>query len=1709
MAGAKAPIRLQEAFSLTSLGVQPGALSFQTATMESDRFVAVCEKSVETGQPSLLLVDTHNPTKPVRRPIQADSVVVNPDTKVMAMQSGSQLQLFDLTAKAKIKSFVSTESVALVRWANEKTLAIVTSAAVYHWKCDDDEEPVKVFDRHPNLTNSQIVSYKVAKGDEWCTLVGFTHSQDGSVNGNIQLYSVKKGMTQPIEGHAATFISTNYEGYETTLFAFATKTAKGSKLFIIEVGHENKPQGAPKFETKESDIFYPPEMPMDHPVSMLVSSKYSIIYMVTRMGYVHLYNTDTGLCVYQNRVSDTTPFLSIQHRASGGLLLVNRRGQVLLLSILPEAVVPYVMHTLKNLDLATTLASKNAFPGMENIFVDQFEELFEEERYREAAIVAAEAPGGALRSPQTIAKFKAASQGGVSPSPLMTFFTTILERGRLNKAESLELAFLMAQSGKVQSMEKWLKEDKMECSEELGDFFRPQSLTIALAVYIQAESHMKAIACMIDSGQTARISSYAKKVGLDINHIDLVNQVSQYNPKAALVLANQAQAANALVIASDRRQQELKGVEQMINMFLSKGLLNEAANYALDNLLDTAEDGKLQTKILVSLFMNLPQVAEQILVQDIWHFYDTQKVGQMCERVGLFQLALENYTDLADVKRVITNTHLLNEEFVVRYFGELRSEDALEVIEELIKSNPRGNMKLCVRIAALYTGEMDAKKLIEVFKKVKIEDAVFYYLQAIVDNSDDPFVHYEYIDAGVKLQQFSEVERVTRLSNYYDPQKVKKLLMESKLKDPRPLVNVCDRFGYVDEMVTYMMKNSMGKFVEAFVQRVNPMRTPIVVGTLLDVGTVQEAYLIKLILSVKNVVPVGELVDQVEKRGKLKMLHKFLESKIADGSNDVEVHSGVAKVYVESNINAEHFLVSNPYYDSRVVGKFCEKRNPYLAYVAYRRGLCDDELFAVTNKNSMFKEQAIYVVNRQNDDLWERVLNENNAFRKLIVDQIISTALPEVTEPEKVASAVKAFMTADLPEVLMQLLEKLVVDTSSTAFKRNKNLQNLLILTAIKTEKDRVMEYVNRLDNFDAGEVAKIAIDAELYEEGYAIFQKFNREDEAMEVLIKHIKDWDRASEYAAKVDRPEVWTILGTSMLESGVIEEGVKCLMRAKDPTQYALVITAALEHAKDEEYSIVVKYLLAARRKVDDLKMVDTEIVYGYCRCRKYMELEEFLSRKNEANIEDVAERCYDEEIWIGAKILFLILKNWSRLAEVYVKLGEYNEAVECAKKANRQPIWKIVCFGCVRAKEFRLAKICGLPLVVDPNELMEVVSFYESRGYFEEVIDLLDSALVHEKAHTGLFTELGVLYTKYKEEVVEDYVKMWWKKAHLPRLVSACEEAYLWLEATYLYFQYEEFDNAARVMMDHAPDAFNPDMFSDTVSRVGSMETMYKAIQFYIDEHPTLLLDLMFLLANRCDATRAITILRKGGNLTELGMLPMVKGYLLKMQAANVREINEAVNSVLLAEEDIPGLDASVDSYDNFDLTGMAKTLESHRLVEARRIATKAYRKLGKWERALEISTKDKIYIDCIEAVKVSKDVELAEQLAEQFLKERRRECFTALLYGCYEFFKPETALELSWRHQAKDFAMPYMVQNMAEVGAKLVRLEEESASRKELEERDRKEREAEINEDASVLMYGLQSQQTGGVPMLGAPPATQTPQIAWQQQTVRGPVTMQA
>ena len=69
---------------LQNVGINASNIGFSTLTMESDKFICVREKVGETAQ--VVIIDMADSQNPSRRPISADSAIMNPASKVIALK---------------------------------------------------------------------------------------------------------------------------------------------------------------------------------------------------------------------------------------------------------------------------------------------------------------------------------------------------------------------------------------------------------------------------------------------------------------------------------------------------------------------------------------------------------------------------------------------------------------------------------------------------------------------------------------------------------------------------------------------------------------------------------------------------------------------------------------------------------------------------------------------------------------------------------------------------------------------------------------------------------------------------------------------------------------------------------------------------------------------------------------------------------------------------------------------------------------------------------------------------------------------------------------------------------------------------------------------------------------------------------------------------------------------------------------------------------------------------------------------------------------------------------------------------------------------------------------------------------------------------------------------------------------------------------------
>eukprot|EP00438_Fugacium_kawagutii_P030729 Skav209839 [mRNA] locus=scaffold2703:299303:301439:- [translate_table: standard] len=181
-----------------------------------------------------------------------------------------------------------------------------------------------------------------------------------------------------------------------------------------------------------------------------------------------------------------TVFITVGSALSGGIIFVNKRGAV-----------------MSAKDIAFTMARRFGLPGADELFQRQFNQLFASGDYKGAELAGS--------------------------SPILHYFSTLLEHNKLNALESVELVRPVVQQGEGQGrrelIEKWLKEDKLECTEELGDIVRPLETKFALSIYLRAQVHQKVIQCFVELGQIDQIVAYVKRVGYQADYTQLLQNM--------------------------------------------------------------------------------------------------------------------------------------------------------------------------------------------------------------------------------------------------------------------------------------------------------------------------------------------------------------------------------------------------------------------------------------------------------------------------------------------------------------------------------------------------------------------------------------------------------------------------------------------------------------------------------------------------------------------------------------------------------------------------------------------------------------------------------------------------------------------------------------------------------------------------------------------------------------------------------------------------------------------------------------------------------------------------------------------------------------------------------------------------------------------------------------------------------------------------------
>lgn len=99
-------------FQLQKAGINPANINFGSVTMESDKYIVVRETVGDSAQ--VVILDVANPNELLRRPVSADSALMNPVSKILALKC-------KLTFVTKIKVCFSRKDLTNIRsWAESQ-----------------------------------------------------------------------------------------------------------------------------------------------------------------------------------------------------------------------------------------------------------------------------------------------------------------------------------------------------------------------------------------------------------------------------------------------------------------------------------------------------------------------------------------------------------------------------------------------------------------------------------------------------------------------------------------------------------------------------------------------------------------------------------------------------------------------------------------------------------------------------------------------------------------------------------------------------------------------------------------------------------------------------------------------------------------------------------------------------------------------------------------------------------------------------------------------------------------------------------------------------------------------------------------------------------------------------------------------------------------------------------------------------------------------------------------------------------------------------------------------------------------------------------------------------------------------------------------------------------------------------------------------------
>ena len=573
-----------------------------------------------------------------------------------------------------------------------------------------------------------MVSYKVSADGKWALLTGLTSEAGGFTKGRMYYHpcdDVYWGDSTQLDGRAGCLTTITLRGraspVQVVVYEEKVQHDKPSELVVRELGSDEK----------SGDIFLQSEViPFtdqatgDFPVSMTSAPSKGFVLMLTQLGYLFIFDIQTCKMIYSTSgpVAEGPffPDASTYDEVAGVLTVISAAGKVARIEVDDEVLLQYILHVLRDHELALQIGGRLFLPGAHELYTDYFQHLLANDETEAAVKLAAESPHGLLRTPETVESLKQIATAPGSAPAVFSYLLHLMEVGDLDQNEFKELINLL-QAEKYCIIEWVPTEDKSaEAVERLGELIEEVDYQFALPVYMRGKRHERVVRCLVEHGKYDEAVAYAVQTEFSPNYAKLLRNLASKSPAAALEFALRLVSIESGALIP---------VWLVVDILIELDMVKETVLFLREMVKGNKEDRDLQTKLFELLLKNEGhQAAEAILIDGSLTNYHRTVVAGLCEGTGLYDQALRHYADVEDIVRVMRKAPAMDSTLKVSFIGNLDEKLALECMDALLASDLVLNLPLVVEAATQCSERLGPGRIYDLFEKFGSVEGLVGYL---------------------------------------------------------------------------------------------------------------------------------------------------------------------------------------------------------------------------------------------------------------------------------------------------------------------------------------------------------------------------------------------------------------------------------------------------------------------------------------------------------------------------------------------------------------------------------------------------------------------------------------------------------------------------------------------------------------------------------------------------------------------------------------------------------------------------------------------------------------------------------------------------------------------------------------------------------------------------------------------------------------------